>query len=251
MLEKFKKDLLYGYEKLANPQFKIIFREIIKENGYEENIEIDGGDVVIDYLQFNDGYTVFSVIPELMDFVKNFAIMFSKDLFDIKAFEYLFDYLETYIKKYPRQLYREEEALEKYMIYYGLNDKHRIEYSKIQDNTVQFTSANQYQNITDEYKELSIDGVYFGTLIGNNIVSVTGTNGMDNEVVDIGVETHIDHRHKGYALSNIAALSDYLLNIGRVVKYGCNNLNVYSNRSAVSSGFEIIAKEKTIWYPLK
>ena len=67
MLNEFKNNLLFGYDKLSA---KTIFREINKENGYEEDFEKDGGDIVINYLQFNDGYTVFAVIPELMAFIK-------------------------------------------------------------------------------------------------------------------------------------------------------------------------------------
>lgn len=250
MIHTFKNDLLFGYDKLITSQSNILFREINRENGYEENIDKDGGDIVINYMQFHDGFTIFAVIPELMDFIQEFALTFSNDFFDIKSLEYLFVYLETYIKRYPRWLYREDEALEKYMVYYGLEDRQMIDYSKIQSSTVQITADSPYLNITDEYKELSPDGVYFGTLIGHEIVSITGTNGMDNEVVDIGVETHKDYRHKGYAVSNIVALSDYLLRIGRVVKYSCNNLNTFSIQAALSSGFHIVAKEKSIWCPL-
>jgi hypothetical protein len=249
MLEIFKKDLLHGYEKFTNSQSKIVFREINKENGYEEDIEKDGGDIVIDYTQFHDGFTCFSVIPELMEFVKKFSMTFSDDFFSIKAFEYLFDYLEKYIKKYPRWLYRQEEALVKYMVYYGLSNKQKIAYSKIQNTTKQIAIGSPYQNITDEYKELYPDNAYFGTLIGNEIVSITGTNGMENEVVDIGFDTNINHRNKGYAVSNTIGLSEYLLNNNRMVKISCNNLNTFSNKSAISSGFQLIAKEKTIWCP--
>jgi len=249
MLEKFKRDLLFNYDKFANLQSKIIFREINKESGYEEDIEKDGGDIVMDYTQFNDGFTSFSIIPELMDFIREFSLKFSEDFFSIKAFEYLFEYIENYIKKYPRWLYKEEEALKKYMVYYGLADKQEINHSKIQKNTVQLTLNSSYENITDEYKELYPDNVFFGTLIGNEIVSITGTNGMQNEIVDIGVDTNINHRNKGYAVSNITALSDYLLNNNRMVKFSCNNLNTFSIKSAESSGFKLIAKEKTIWCP--
>jgi len=238
MLDKFKKDLLYGA--LSND--KMIFREVNTNNGYQKDT-----DIVMEYTQFCDGYTVFALLPELMAFAKEFSK--SKDLFNLNAFEYLFDYLETYIKQYPRWLYREDNALGKYMVYYGLDDKQKIDYSKIQNSTVQFTVESPYQNVTNEYKELSPNGIYYGTLIDDKIVSITGTNGMENEVVDIGVETHKYYRNKGYAVSNIAALSAHLLNIGRIVKYGCNNLNTYSNKTAVSSGFQIIAREKTIWCP--
>jgi len=245
MLDMFKKDLLYGYGRLASSDDKVIFRTVDTDNGYQANT-----DIVLEYTQFNDGFTVFAVNPELMRFAKEFTVKYSLDLFGLQAFEHLFEYIETsYISKHERWLYRDEEALEKYMVYYGLGDKHKIDQSKIQPSTVRYTIDSPYRNITDEYQQLSPDGVYFGTLIGDEIVSITGTNGMENEVVDIGVETHIAHRQKGYALSNITALSEYLLDIGRVVKYGCNNLNVYSNKAAISCGFEMIAKEKTIWCP--
>jgi len=249
MLEKFKRDLLYNYEKFVNLQSKVNFRVINKESGYEEDIEKDGGDIVMDFTQFNDGFTSFSVISELMEFARGFSSAFSDDFYSLKAFEHLFEYIENYIKKYPRWLYREEEALEKYMVYYGLGDKQEIAHSKLQKTTIKLTADSHYKNITDEYKELYSDNIYFGTLIGDEIVSITGANGMQNEIVDIGVDTNINHRNKGYAVSNIVALSDYLLSNNHMVKFSCNNLNTFSIKSAISSGFKLIAKEKTIWCP--
>lgn len=249
MLEKYKYDLLHGYEKIAALQAPVVYREINNENGYEENYEKDGGDIVIDYIQFSDGYTVFAVIPELTAFIKDFSLLYTEDLFSLNAFLYLFDYLETYIRKYPRWLYKEDNALEKYMIYYGLGDKNKIIKSKIQQSTIQCTVESSFLNLTNEYKKFEQNNNYFGTLIDNNIVAISGTNGMENEIVDIGVDTNINHRRKGYAVSNITALSAFLLNKGYLVKYSCNSLNMPSMKTAVSSGFDIIAKSKTIWCP--
>jgi hypothetical protein len=96
------------------------------------------------------------------------------------------------------------------------------------------------------------DGVFYGTLLGNKIVSIVGCNNaiqplQSPTVVDIGLETHEDYKQNGYALSNVAAMSNYLISYGHVVKYCCNNKNTNSIKTAISSGFKVVANEKTFW----
>ena len=96
MLNAFKHDLLLGYRKLAASNDRMLFREVNTGNGYLED-----SNIVMDYTQFIDGFTVFAVIPELMAFARDFALQYANDLYSISAFQYLFNYLEQHIEKYP------------------------------------------------------------------------------------------------------------------------------------------------------
>ncbi|MHB1485567.1 MAG: aminoglycoside adenylyltransferase domain-containing protein, partial [Saccharofermentanales bacterium] len=243
-----KADLLDKY-RVVDHKTGVTFLEINKDEMYDENSDAD---IPFKYIQFKDGSVVFAVIAEFMDFAKKYFQMFSNNLFDKNTFEILFKFISDNMKKCNKKPYRENDELEKYMSYYILCDKINISYNKIQSSTVKFNSDTSYMNITDSYKELSKNSIYFGTLINGNIVSITGTNtailqASSGKVIDIGLETHPDFRQKGYALSNVIAMSDYLLSNDYIVKYCCNSKNTNSNKTALSCGFKEIAREKTIW----
>ncbi|HBN83765.1 MAG TPA: hypothetical protein DDZ89_07955 [Clostridiales bacterium] len=250
MLQKIKADLLRNYtQNIIDPQSSITFIEIDKEKMYDENSD---SDVPFKYIQFQDGCIIFATIPKLLEFAKNYYEIFKNGLFNKKAFEYLFENISVKMKKYERKPYTVNRELEKYMSYSILDDKTDIPYEKIQNSTIQFKADTPYKNITNSYIELSQDCIYYGTLIGENIVSIVGTNTPimkypNSEVVYIGVETHENYRQKGYAISNVAAMSDYLLSNGYIVKWGCNSLNISSIKTASSCGFREIAKEKTVF----
>lgn len=206
-------------------------------------------DIPLRYIQFIDDTTVFAVVNECRRFIEEYISKYADDLFSNTGFEYLFNYFSDYMQKYQRKPYVENDEMYKYMIYYTLRDKSGIAYNKIKSDTMQFCFDTPYRNITDEYQPLSKDSVYFGTLSGDEIVSIVGTNtSLHNKVIDIGVETHKDYRHRGFAVSNVSAMSDYLMNNDKMVLYGCNNKNKSSIKTAVSSGLTVIAKEKTLWY---
>lgn len=250
MLQKIKADLLRNYPKSINDlQSSITFLEIDKEKMYDENCD---SDVPFKYIQFQDGCVVFAIIPQFMDYAKNYYEIYKDDLFDKKAFDYLFEYISEKMKKYERKPYSVNQTLEKYMTYSILSKKSDVPYEKIQDTTIQFKADTPFKNITNVYTELSQDCIYYGTLIGENIVSIVGTNTPilkypNLNVVDIGVETHENYRQKGYAASNVAAMADYLLSNGYIVKWGCNSLNINSIKTATACGFREIAKEKTAY----
>lgn len=244
-----KTDLLDKYNGIADHKSNVTFIEINTDEMYDENSDAD---IPFKYIQFKDGSVVFAVITEFMDFAQNYFKVFSDKLFDKSTFEILFEFISEQMKKYHKRPYMNNNELEKHMVYYVLSDKNNIPYNKIQSTTIQFNSDTSYKNITDSYIELSINSIYYGTLINGNIVSIVGTNtpilhAPSGKVIDIGLETHPDYRQKGFALSNVIAMSDYLLNKGYFVKYRCNNKNTNSNKTALSCGFKEIAREKTIW----
>jgi hypothetical protein len=250
MLQKIKSDLLSSYTKnIDNINSSIVFLEINKENMYNEHYDCD---IPFKYLLFNDDCSVFAAIPEFMEFAISYSEMYKQDLFSKEACEFLFGYIGDNMKKYERRPYTDNQELEKYMIYSILENKSDIPHGKIQNTTIQFKYDTLYKNITNVFTELSQDCIYYGTLIGENIVSIVGTNTPilkypNAEIVYIGVETHENYRQKGYAISNVVAMSEYLLSNGYIVKWGCNSKNINSIKTAASCGFREIAKEKAVF----
>ena len=95
--------------------------------------------------------------------------------------------------------------------------------------------------------EVELDGgqtedgfICFGTVVDGRIVSVAAENphDEDNTMIDIGVETAEEHREKGYAASNTAALAYYLLDTGITVTYTAEDDNIPSIHLAEKVGFK-------------
>ncbi|NIK79788.1 hypothetical protein FHS15_004955 [Paenibacillus castaneae] len=252
--KKIKKEILNSYnvkDDITKP--KVIFKEIDIENDKERMYDSSSDTYIpLKYIQFADGEIVISAISDYIDFAKGYYQLFSENLFSEKAFDYLFDFLSVKVKDFKLIPYTGNQAKEKYLSIFGLSDKADITYYNIQHSTIQFNSNTSNKNITHSYEELTPDRVYYGTLLGNKIVSIVGCNNaiqplLSPTVVDIGLETHEDYRQNGYALSNVAAMSNYLVSEGHVVKYCCNNKNTNSIKTAISSGFKVVANEKTFW----
>jgi hypothetical protein len=240
-----KDDLLQKY----NMRAADVISGIVIYDIHELYNESSDADIPLRYIQFTDGTIVCSVAKECKEFIVDYFSKYSTDLFSDNGFEYLFKFLSDYMRKYQRIPYIANDEMYKHMIYYIFDDKKDVGYDKIKDNTVRFNSTTEYKNITDSYQPLWQGGIYFGTLVNKEIVSIVGTNTpLEKKVIDIGLETHIDYRQKGFALSNIAAMSNYLTTENKIVLYGCNNKNEDSIKTAISSRFKEIAKEKTLWF---
>ncbi|OZB92360.1 GNAT family N-acetyltransferase [Paenibacillus sp. XY044] len=249
--KKIKTELLTTYhvkDEITNPM--VIYKEMDIGNDKERMYDSFSDTYIpLKYIQFADGEIVISAISDYIDFAKGYYQIFSENLFSDKAFDYLYDFFSVEVKGFNLIPYIGNQENEKYLSIYGLGEKANIVYSNIQNSTIQFNADTSNENITHSYEELAPDRVYYGTLLGNKIVSFVGCNNvpLSSTIVDIGLETHEDYRQNGYALSNVAAMSNYLITNGHVVKYCCNHKNANSIKTAVSSGFKTVANEKTFW----
>ncbi|MBD3919450.1 hypothetical protein H8B09_11860 [Paenibacillus sp. PR3] len=249
---KIKSEILNAYHVLDDlTESKVIFNEIDIGNDKERMYySLSDAYVPLKYIQFADGEVVFSAISDYIDFARDYYHRFADKLFGEEAFDYLFDCLTDKVERFNLTPYLGNQAKEKYLSIFGLGEEVNIPFSNIQDSTIPFKSDTANTNITHSYEELAPDNVYYGTVFGNQIVSIVGCNNAPLQsptVVDIGLETHEDYRQRGYALSNVAAMSNYLISNGHVVKYCCNNKNTNSIKTAMSSGFKLVANEKTFW----
>ena len=80
----------------------------------------------------------------------------------------------------------------------------------------------------------------FVTLCGDRIVSIATVNETEEEknILEITVETAPAFRKRGYAVSNTAALADYIQKLGKKAVYCCRATNLSSRKVAEHCGFE-------------
>lgn len=88
----------------------------------------------------------------------------------------------------------------------------------------------------------------FGTVIDGKIVSAAAENPIfgeanEGDTIDIGVETDMMYRGCGYGASNVAAISECILDKGKKVSYIAGSRNASSIRLAEKVGFTAIGKE--------
>jgi len=82
----------------------------------------------------------------------------------------------------------------------------------------------------------------FATIIDNKIVSCASAgyhaDKNNNSIVDISTVTHKDYRGKGYAVSNVVALCEYILDMQdkREIHYITDINNLASQKTALSAG---------------
>jgi len=216
---------------------------------------------VFRFIQFVDDKSVIVwAIPEIFNIIINHIKLFQDDLFSDKSVDCLYNNLFEIAKS--EQWNIEPERMKNYVyVTYGINDKNKLNISKKQDTTIKFYSNTPYKvlNIGDfDVKKYDSKVFYYGTLIDNNIVSVARYGlhicenpDLLNESVDIDIDTNEDYRQRGYAVSNVIALTEHLLSgekeVANVkeVTYQTSNYNIESQKTALSAGFKEIAKEKS------
>lgn len=89
------------------------------------------------------------------------------------------------------------------------------------------------------------DGIIYGVIESNKIVSLAHahkTGEYQDIVADIGVETSIDYRHRGFARECVNSVARHVINNGGESIYKCSPDNVASIHTALSSGYKPYGK---------
>ena len=82
----------------------------------------------------------------------------------------------------------------------------------------------------------------FATIIDNKIVSCASAgyhaDKIDDSIIEVTTATHEDYRGKGYAVSNVVALCEYVMNMRekREIHYMTDIDNIASQKTAISAG---------------
>ena len=166
---------------------------------------------------------------------------FKSDPFSNDAISFIYNTLTPISKEWG---YAPDDMYEGHIATY-VADKSSKEH--IQATTIKIKELGEYENLTEyELEPIPEEMVecYFVTLIDNKIVSVCETNAEDAFVgaKEINVYTAPEYRCKGYGLSNVAAMTDYYLNLGYNVAYTCRCDNKASIALAARCGYRKLAE---------
>ena len=131
---------------------------------------------------------------------------------------------------------------------YMLNDKNsdNLNLYRKQDNSTLFTKAD-FEKYDFDFKNMlgwvHYPNYCFATIIDDKIVSCASAgyhaDKVTDNIVEITTATHSDSRGKGYAVSNVVALCEYILEMQakKEIHYITDINNIASQKTALSAGF--------------
>ena len=132
-------------------------------------------------------------------------------------------------------------------VFYMLNKKNsdNLNLHKKQDNS-KLLFKTDFEKFDFDFKNM-LGWIYypndcFATIIDNKIVSCASAgyhaDKINDNIIDISTATHEDYRGKGYAVSNVVALCEYILNMQekREIHYITDINNIASQKTAISAG---------------
>jgi len=97
----------------------------------------------------------------------------------------------------------------------------------------------------------------YTTIIDNKIISCASAgyhaDTISDRIVDISTKTHKDYRGKGYSVSNVVALCEYILNMQeeKEILYITDTKNIASQKTALSAGLMKVRYSYILFRKLK
>jgi len=179
----------------------------------------------------------------MFDIIKKF----NYDLFSQDSYLCIYNHISDDLQK-MFNIVPDEERANVCGLLYGISDKSKLHLIRKQP-----TSILKLDQSIEEYP---YHIVYYGTEIDDKIVSWASWNfyedefcdSKNDEVIDIGVGTHGDYRNRGYAVSNVVAMAEYILDLDKVAVYTTSNRNIASQKTALAAGLSEICIEKTFYF---
>ena len=206
--------------------------ELVRETGFDIAVPVH-------VEQFGKETKIFAY-PSVAQLCETYAEKFGADLFSDEALDFLRTGCADFCKEYG---YREE----KHPKNWGYNFL-CAENAPTEDIPCErIRRDGKYKNLTtfDIGQCLAYERVIFGIVKEGQIVSVAVTSEAPQkgaEWVEIGTETAVGHRQKGYAQAAVRALSTFLIQKGYRVLYKCHHANVASAAVARGAGFDEVGK---------
>ena len=130
---------------------------------------------------------------------------------------------------------------------YTLNKKNKdkLNLHKKQDNS-KLLLKKDFEEYDFDFKNMlgwiCYPNFCYATIIDNKIISCASAGYHDSKVsdniIEISTNTHEDYRGQGYAVSNVIALCEYILNMQeeKEVHYVTDIKNIASQKTALSAG---------------
>lgn len=206
----------------------------------------------------------------VVPFVMNFDISNDEKIMYVEAYSDVADVATDFINKYDGRWFskqgldRLDDIFTPYLEKHGYcRDKYGMyryyrsfirsnplsedELLKIKENTFMLKNLDEdFDNIAGLSSDYGEDLPYesFVTVEDGKIVSVATVNDSnpDSNLIEITVKTNAKYRSKGYGMSNVLALTRYLIEKGVHVAYCCSKNNTASIKLAKKCGFVEIGK---------
>lgn len=219
---------------------------IILDRDGEEFVLGEGWDTIIplDYRESDEDGLTITVFPSIENVAREFYDLFSDNAFSEEAYAWLKSALAPHMSRWGYEDDDNERLIYCYTADHAsqikthtiMSEADFIEYDKT-NRIFRLFGLNKYDDDYD-YKDEGL--LYIGIIKNGEIVSYASTNARyDNTLtgrIEIGVETLPEERGKGYATSNVAALSLYICQNGQGVEYKCPSGNEASRRVAEKAG---------------
>lgn len=198
----------------------------------------NGFAVVFECERFIDDNSLFiKSLPEFKDkIIQNIALLRSGLPCDI-----IYDTLIENLKDEAAELGLVLNTNHNCALHYSADKSTKLNLSKKQENSIIFYKDNKY-----DFTLFTEPGdINYGTLIDHKIVSCSATTYLSpfcSEVVEISIATLEGYRQKGYAVSNVVSLAEYLLSGSKEVAqvkeviYSTSSANISSQITAKSAG---------------
>jgi hypothetical protein len=228
--------------------------EIKKEDlKYEKN----GWANVIEYIRFTDDNSgILLTIPEFIEPILKCTELHEKDFPADKIYDLLINLLNEKAEKLGLCIDNNTNLI--YDIIFGADKNTELNLSKKQEHSIRYYSGKYYNGdydfiLPEEFNESSDYSINYGTLIDNKIVSYSGNTYTfalmsENEIINISIHTLEDYRNRGYAISNVVAMAENIMEFGKIVTYTTHRNNIASQKTALAAGLSEIMKTQRFWY---
>jgi len=132
-------------------------------------------------------------------------------------------------------------------VYYMLNKKNsdKLSLHKKQNNS-KLLLKTDFENFDFNFKNMlgwtNYPNYCFATIIDNKIISCASAgyhaDKINDNIIEVTMSTHKDYRGKGYAVSNLVTLCEYILNMQekREIHYMTGIDNIAAQKTAISAG---------------
>ena len=174
----------------------------------------------------------------LEDLAVQFELRFENEYFEKAALEWLDVNIRDYLEEHG--YYREDRGVYRWYHSFVLDDIDALNTSLIRPDTVHLTKKTPSQTLIKANEHLELSMPVFATLDKGEVISIATLNphSEGQMCLEITAETAVSYRRHGYAASNAAALSKYLLENGYSVAYCCSRYNKTSAKIAKKIGFK-------------
>ncbi|MCL2772647.1 MAG: GNAT family N-acetyltransferase [Oscillospiraceae bacterium] len=211
---------------------------------YETNIDIENiknkfyivkslAENMLTITQFEKGFLLFEANENYIPMIYEYIKKYKDNLFTPTAIEFFNSKFRVCDENNP------------FKYIYGIDDIKNLNTDCILSSTFRIDISSVKPSMTDKFdnyysKNINNDLLYFGTIISGEIVSLTNThpNELNFKAVSLSYETLPEHRNKGYAKSNTAAIIKHLLANDFAVVYDAGINNIASIKTCETLGLQ-------------